>query len=265
MSTESKFLKERSRMRLNSLIPRGILLLLACISIICFVVTLALSNSKNWPEDLGMGYWELILALASVLPSLCWASFCLLRRRFSTSPLHPGCLLSLDLICFLAIASCCSLALPSSTYWVYGQECLVPTSDASNGPVSARCERLIHLVRGLEMTAYAAAYLLAIVHFIMFALACRATDLYNREKKRRNKAGKQVELPAYPFHESQEPIVGIGSPHELDTRKSQSSKGGCAWISEVGSGHDHDCAAELDYGRNHSLADEYDSVKKSTL
>lgn len=96
-------------------------------------------------------------------------------------------------------------------------------------------------------------------------IACRTTDLYNREKKRRNKAGKQMELPAYPFKESQEPIVGISSPHELDTRKSQSFKGGCTWVSEVGSGQDHDCAAELGYGRKHSTADECDSVRKSPL
>lgn len=66
-------------------------------------------------------------------------------------------------------------------------------------------------------------------------IACRATDLYNREKERRNKAGKQMELPAYPFIESREPIVGIRSLHELDIRKSQSSEEGCAWVSEVGS------------------------------
>ncbi|CAF9904989.1 MAG: hypothetical protein ALECFALPRED_010653 [Alectoria fallacina] len=104
---------------------------------------------------------------------------------------------------------------------------------------------------------------MAIVHFLLFVMACRATDLYNREKKRRNKAGKHMELPAYPFNESQEPIVGISSPHELDTRKSQSSKGGCAWVSEVGSGQDHDCVAELEYGRKHCLVDDCDSAQKA--
>ena len=96
-------------------------------------------------------------------------------------------------------------------------------------------------------------------------IACRATDLYNREKKRRNKAGKKMELPAYPLNESQEPIVRIGSQHELDSRQSQRSKGDCAWFSEVSSGQDHDCAAELECGRQHSLVDDCNSARKSSL
>lgn len=108
-------------------------------------------------------------------------------------------------------------------------------------------------------------------------IACRATDLCNREKKRRGKAGEQMGPPAYSFSESYEPIVGISSPHELDTRKSHSSlheldtrkshssKGDCTWVSEASSGQDHDCAAELGCGRKHSLADECDSVKEVTV
>lgn len=96
-------------------------------------------------------------------------------------------------------------------------------------------------------------------------IACRATDLYNREKKRRSKAGKKMELPAYPLNESREPIIGIGLRHELDTCQSQSSKGGCAWVSEVTSGQDHDCAAELECGRQHSLVDDCSSARKSSL
>lgn len=92
-------------------------------------------------------------------------------------------------------------------------------------------------------------------------IACRATDLYNRDKKRRGKAGRQMELPAYPFNESQEPIVSISSPHELDTRISQNSKRGSAWVSEVGSGQDYDCAAEIGYGK-HGLVDDSDSARK---
>lgn len=265
MLTEVKSFNEQYRQRLSSLIPRYVLLLSAGITTICFVVTLVLSNSRNWPEDLKIGNWGEGLALASVLPSLCWSSFCIIQNRFSKFPLHTGWLLSLDLICFLAIATCCPLGMPSSSFWSGGQECLVPTDEAANGPVSASCERLIHLVWVVEMTAFAGAYLTAIIHFSLFVIACRATDLYNREKKKRNKAGKKMKLSAYPWNESQEPIVGISSPHELDTRKSQGSKGGCAWASEVSSGQDHDCAVELECGGRNSLVGDCDSARKSSL
>ena len=96
-------------------------------------------------------------------------------------------------------------------------------------------------------------------------IACRATDLCNREKKSRGKAGEQMDLPAYPFNESQEPIVGISSPFELDTCKSHSSKNDCAWVSEVSSRQAHDYPAELGYGRKHSHADESDSARKLPL
>lgn len=96
-----------------------------------------------------------------VLPSLCWTSFYLIRRRFTTSPFPIGWLLTLDLICFLASATCCSLGMLISGFWSGGQECLIPTNDASNGLVSASCESLIHLAWGVETTAFAGAYLMA--------------------------------------------------------------------------------------------------------
>lgn len=66
MSTQLKSFSEQFKRPLKSLIPRYILLLLACISIICFAITLALSNSKTWPQDLTIGYWGQGLALVAV-------------------------------------------------------------------------------------------------------------------------------------------------------------------------------------------------------
>lgn len=100
------------------------------------------------------------------------------------------------------------------------------------------------------------------IHFVYFVIACRATDLRNRENRRRNKIMRQGGLEAVTINgEGEEEHINLCPTSELDSPESGKFNYDHKFAAEVSSGAVHDCVAEMSSPICHQRAAELDTTR----
>ncbi|KAL8693095.1 MAG: hypothetical protein Q9218_002019 [Villophora microphyllina] len=211
------------------------ILILTVLDIILFSIGVGL-GAKWVVED--PGYLDLAigthfcekLALGMMFLPFTWLLFLLVWDLLNKPKLHPGYYIGFD--CYVAVSTITSL----TVLMVFSA--VVAAGDggsAACGENSYRlsseertCMKHLKPLKNLDILAYALAIWIGILHFCLFAIACRVCTVYGREKNANKQLQqKGVRLQSPKGSSSEERIV-------VPSRDESNSRGGSA-VQEVSS------------------------------
>ncbi|CAL8579483.1 hypothetical protein XPA_005227 [Xanthoria parietina] len=170
---------------ISSPIIRLIQLCFTLLAILFFSVGVGLASRYVRPcpyGDLGIDndFCEK-LALGMMFLSFVWIAFLLLWHVLERAKIHPGYYIGFDLYLGLSHLTLISVLFVFSAY-ILGSADQV-CAGSSDREESETCDQHVPLIKRVYITAYAFAWIVSLMHWIFFGVACRVCDVYDREKK----------------------------------------------------------------------------------
>ncbi|KAI4285710.1 MAG: hypothetical protein L6R38_000448 [Xanthoria sp. 2 TBL-2021] len=195
---------------ISSPILRLIQFCLTLLAILFFSIGVGLASKYVKPYP----YWDLgihndfceKLALGMMFLPFVWIAFLLVWYVLKKPEIHPGYYIGFDLYVGLSHLILILVLFMFSAYILdsANQVC----AGSSHRKEVEVCDQHVPLIKLVYITAYAFAWIVALMHWIFFGVACRVCDVYDREKKANKKLEKKgVVLESRSRSSSQEHIV----------------------------------------------------------